>query len=99
MSKAYKKCANPDCDKLCKRHIRCRDCRRSSLYICQLCKSDMMNSKALLCPGCRHKVHLEYAKDYQTKYRLRKDVEKIINPLRNCTDSTITNENLSLTIQ
>lgn len=79
MSGGYRKCLNPDCEKLCKRHLRCRDCRRSRKYICQICKTDIYSPKAKICPKCSLDKHNEFERNYQKCYRLRKDVEKIIS--------------------
>lgn len=72
MSKEYKKCCNPDCERLCKRHIRCGYCIRNSIYVCQDCKTDIFSPCAKLCNDCFIKRHKKFQREYQTIYRAKK---------------------------
>lgn len=88
MSKEYRKCVNPDCKRLAKRHKRCGICRRFGIYNCQDCKADLDTDRAILCKNCARLRHneLEY------KYRKQYNYNYHHNPLRiNGINPTITN--------
>jgi hypothetical protein len=75
MERQYKKCCNPDCIRLTKRHNRCGVCRKFCRYFCRDCKVSLDNDKKELCPECVKYRHREWqrlhGKQYNKEYHLK----------------------------